>query len=68
LINAPGKVVTLRGLNVAGRSCTLNGVLIQDAAAVFIEDCVIESWPQKGILDAHDRADQARHQEYDRPQ
>jgi hypothetical protein len=54
-INAPGKVVTIRGFNLNGNSdpgCTLNGILIQAAAAVYIEDCVIENWPQKGILDA----------------
>jgi hypothetical protein len=54
-VNAPGKVVTLRGLDVTGVSnnfCTnTNGIVIQAAAAVNIEDCVIESFPQKGILD-----------------
>jgi hypothetical protein len=52
LINAPGKVVTLRGLNVTNFSCNTNGILIQAATAVFIEDCVIENSTQKGILDA----------------
>jgi hypothetical protein len=54
LINAPGKIVTLRGLNLDGffaGGCTLSGILIQAAAAVHIEDCVVERWPQKGILD-----------------
>jgi hypothetical protein len=53
-VNAPGKVVSLRGLNLNGFSaagCALSGILIQAAAAVNIEDCVIESFPQKGILD-----------------
>jgi Right handed beta helix region len=52
-INAPGKVVTLRGLDVIGQfgSCTTNGIFIQAAAAVYIEDCVIEDFTQKGILD-----------------
>jgi hypothetical protein len=51
-INAPGKVVTLRGLTIAGYTgCTNNGILIQAAAAVYIEDCVIENFPLKGILD-----------------
>jgi hypothetical protein len=55
-INAPGKVVTLRGLTLTGFSDTLgcsddNGILIQAAAAVYIEDCVIENFAQKGILD-----------------
>jgi hypothetical protein len=51
-INAPGKIVSLRGLNVTGFSCGLNGIFIQAASAVFIEDSVIENWPQKGIADA----------------
>jgi hypothetical protein len=54
VINAPGKVVTIRGLNLNGfgqGDCTLNGILIQAAVSVYIEDCVIENWPQKGILD-----------------
>jgi hypothetical protein len=54
-IDAPGKVVTIRGLDLNGFApqafCDLNGILIQAATAVFIEDCVIENWPQKGILD-----------------
>jgi hypothetical protein len=53
-INAPGKVVTLRGLNLFGAVglCNTTGILIQDAAAVYIEDSVIENFSQKGILDA----------------
>jgi hypothetical protein len=54
-INAPGKVVTLRGLNVTGfpyPGCTnTNGILIQAATAVYIDDCVIQNFSQKGILD-----------------
>jgi hypothetical protein len=54
-INAPGKVVTLRGLNVTGFNAPgcydINGIVILAAAAVYIEDCVIENWRQKGILD-----------------
>jgi hypothetical protein len=54
-INAPGKVVTLRGLNLNGVNmrgpCSLSGIDIQAAAAVYIEDCVIENFSQKGILD-----------------
>jgi hypothetical protein len=49
LINAPGKVVTLRGLYVTG-ICT-DGIVIQAATAVYIEDCVIENFPQRGIFD-----------------
>jgi hypothetical protein len=53
LINAPGKIVTLRGLNVSGfgDTCTINGIHIQAATAVYIEDCVIENFAQKGIID-----------------
>jgi hypothetical protein len=55
VINAPGKVVTLRGLNLTGfdlGGCSnTNGVLIQAATAVYIEDCVIENFTQKGIAD-----------------
>jgi hypothetical protein len=52
-VNAPGKVVILQGLTVATwASCVPNGILIQAATAVYIEDCVIENFPQKGIVDA----------------
>jgi hypothetical protein len=54
VINASGKVVTLRGLNLNGLNdplCGPSGIDIQAAAAVYIEDCVIENFPQKGILD-----------------
>jgi hypothetical protein len=53
-INVPGGVVTLRGLNVTGlvfAGCNSGGIHIQAAAAVYIEDCVIENFTQKGILD-----------------
>jgi hypothetical protein len=52
-INAPGKVVTLRGLDVRGLigSCETDGILIQAATAVYIEDCIVESSAQKGIVD-----------------
>ena len=52
-VNAPGSVVTLRGLIAANwaRCLTASGILIQAASAVYIEDCVIENWLQKGILD-----------------
>jgi hypothetical protein len=49
---APGKVVTLRGLNIAGDNCMGdNGILIIFAAAVYIEDCVVENFSKKGIID-----------------
>jgi hypothetical protein len=45
VINAPGKVVTLRGLNLInlGLCNNIDGIVIQAAAAVYIEDCVIEN-------------------------
>jgi hypothetical protein len=51
-VNAPGAVVNLRGLVVSGgTTCETNGIFIQHAESVYIEDCVIENFPQKGILD-----------------
>jgi hypothetical protein len=53
-INAPGKVVTLRGLvinGITGFSCAVRGINIQAAAVVNIEDCVIENTAGVGILD-----------------
>ena len=54
-INAPGSIVTLRGLNLngfyAGGCLSGFGIVIEAAAAVFIEDCVIENFPGKGVLD-----------------
>jgi hypothetical protein len=54
VINAPGRIVTLRGLDVTGIGSicgTTNGIVIQAANAVYIEDCVIENFTQKGIAD-----------------
>jgi hypothetical protein len=51
VINAPGKVVTLRGLNLVGFSNNCDGIEIDAAAAVYIEDCVIENY-RRGVLDA----------------
>jgi hypothetical protein len=51
VINAPGKVVTLRGLNLIGFSNLCDGIEIDAAAAVYIEDCVIENY-RRGVLDA----------------
>jgi hypothetical protein len=55
-INAPEGVVTLRGLNVTGFNYAPGcgdpyGIFIQAAAAVYIEDCVIENFTQNGIVD-----------------
>jgi hypothetical protein len=56
VINAPGDVVTLRGLNIdgtngpdVGATFGLNGVVVEAAAVVNIEDCVIENFSQSGI-------------------
>jgi len=57
VINAAGAVVTLRGLNLDGlygfntQIAGLNGVVIQAAAVVNIEDCEIENFAQRGIND-----------------
>jgi hypothetical protein len=56
LINGAGIVVSLRGLNLGGWTIPLacpvaNGIVIQAATAVNIEDCVIENFSQRGILD-----------------
>jgi hypothetical protein len=52
VINAPGKVVTLRGVNLWGASfCSSGGIGIQAAAAVRIEDCIIENFAHGGIAD-----------------
>jgi hypothetical protein len=52
-VNVPGKVITLRGLNLTFfNTCpSIPGIQIEAAAAVYIEDCVIENFPQQGILD-----------------
>jgi hypothetical protein len=55
VINAPNAFVTIRGLNLNGvaNSTSLapgqSGIVIEAAAAVNIEDCVIENFPQTGI-------------------
>jgi hypothetical protein len=58
VINAPGAVVTLRGLSIDGiygyngtSSAGYTGVVIQAAAVVNIEDCEIENLAQRGIND-----------------
>jgi hypothetical protein len=54
IIDAPGKVVTLRGLNITGLTFGCDdttGILILAATAVYIEDCVIENFSKNGILD-----------------
>jgi hypothetical protein len=56
VISAAGAVVTLRGLNIdgtnglnTGGTFGLNGVVIEAAAVVNIEDCVIENFAQSAI-------------------
>jgi hypothetical protein len=44
-------VVTLRGLNVIVPPGCFNGIVISGATTVYIEDCVIENAPSKGIID-----------------
>jgi len=58
VINAPGAVVTLRGLNLDGNSSYNGGtnagnvgIRIESAAVVNIEDCVIENFAASGIVD-----------------
>jgi hypothetical protein len=50
-INAPQGVVTLRGLDIVGLNCGTNGIVIQAAAAVYIEDCTVENFSERGIHD-----------------
>jgi hypothetical protein len=54
VVNAPGRYVILRGLDVTGYidGCSpTDGITIVAATAVYIEDCVIHDWPGRGILD-----------------
>jgi hypothetical protein len=49
-INAPSGVVTLRTINISGTNgCGQNGIVVEAAAKVIIEDCVIENFAQNGI-------------------
>jgi hypothetical protein len=53
VIDAPGAVVTLRNLSLDGLGgYGVNGINIQAAATVNIEDCVVANFGQRGILDA----------------
>ena len=54
VINAPSAVVVLRGLTVKcalAPNCLNPGIVIEAAAEVHIEDCVIENFALQGILD-----------------
>jgi hypothetical protein len=53
-INGSGIVVHLRNLSISGiadRNVNTNGVAIQAAAAVYIENCTIKNFAQHGIID-----------------
>jgi hypothetical protein len=47
-IDAPGAVVKLRNLTINGHGSTGSGVLIKNAAAVIIENCVIQGFAGNG--------------------
>ncbi len=48
-ISASAAVVTLRGLHLTGRDALANGIIINSAAAVHIEDCAVERYTNDGI-------------------
>jgi hypothetical protein len=47
-INGSGIVVTLRGLSINGNGSTGSGILVNNAAAVTIENCVIQGFNGQG--------------------
>jgi hypothetical protein len=49
VINNASAVVTLRGLNLTGRGVVANGIRIDGAAEVHIEDCTVERYTNDGI-------------------
>ena len=49
-INAPGATVVLRGLSINGQGGA-NGILVQAAARVRIENCVVSNMAAQGIYD-----------------
>jgi hypothetical protein len=49
-VNNAGAVVKLRGLIINGNGSTGHGVLIQNAAEVIIENCVIQNFGGAGIF------------------
>jgi hypothetical protein len=51
VINGTGITVTLRNLQLDGVQSGLNGINIVAAKTVFIEDCAIEGFTQRGIND-----------------
>ena len=64
VVNASGAVVTLRGLNLSGDkgavglTDSVDGILIEAAALVNIEDCVVENFLQNGIGDQRSESGQ----------
>jgi hypothetical protein len=48
-VNAPGISVVLRGLVLNGSDTGFDGILIEDAAAVHVENCEIERFFSNGI-------------------
>jgi hypothetical protein len=60
VINSAGAVVTLRGLHLKGAGVSgTSGIRIDNAAAVHIENCTIESFRSRGILLTADDAELA---------
>lgn len=48
---APGDTVVLRGLTFVGQNTPPNNAIIFNSGdALHVEDCVVSSWPTKGIL------------------
>jgi hypothetical protein len=51
LINAPGAVVTVRNLTLDGLTTATDGLIINAASTVYLEDLTIANFAQNGILD-----------------
>ncbi len=49
IINAPDAVVTIRNLSINGAGTGINGIKIIAAKKIFIEDCTLVNFTQKGI-------------------
>jgi hypothetical protein len=50
-INAPGASVTLRNITFMGQDCGSNGIIIQAAAAVHLEDVTVSHILGAGVID-----------------
>jgi hypothetical protein len=50
IVNAPAKVITIRGLSINGACNGIRGMNIISAARVNVEDCVIFRFTNEGIL------------------